>query len=408
MRHAIPRVFILKMLGSRLTARSRIFRRCFTSPHVHQRPFLLPNFRNFDTQILDHATAVRFRDKDNDISHIFRCSKNIEHIQFMEKNMSFIFDDPLLLDTLSKMPLKSLHFSSAIFHDINHLCSFIRRFPSIKELYCTRLRFLQERPFRRSLLPDDGPALQTIRMDSDHLWCAALDGSFGTINELRNVTIMDVKYKQLPDIGLFLQQTAQEGSLKKFNIRHMHGFDVRDRAKGNPSWKRYPPSLSISHFKSLGIDIHGRYKLIGIKQPVIILKWWIDMLKDLAEKGQASNLEDLIIIVGICKPEPYVVEDLEGTWRLLDSLLTLDFPAFKWLRVVLKVFIPTTVEKGENHKKLIEESCPRLLKRKMLKVVCGHVHSSQNLYTMNNYFEQLQCCFSKPKDLDARINRISR
>ncbi|PBK75317.1 hypothetical protein ARMSODRAFT_385282 [Armillaria solidipes] len=214
------------MLGSRLTPGSRIFRRCFTSTHVPQRAFILPDFRNFDTQIPDHATAVRFRDKDKDISQVFRCFKSIEHVQFMEKNMSFVFNDPLLLDTLSKMPLKSLHFSSAKFHNINHLCSFIRRFSSVKELYCSRLRLLEERPFRSSLL-EEGPALETIRVDSDDLWCAALDGSFGTINQLRNVTIMDVKYKQLSNIALFLQQTAQAGNLKKFNIRHMHGFDVR-------------------------------------------------------------------------------------------------------------------------------------------------------------------------------------
>ncbi|KAG7450930.1 uncharacterized protein BT62DRAFT_386712 [Guyanagaster necrorhizus] len=244
------------MLGSRLT---RIFRRCFTSTHFCQRAFILPDFRNFDTQIPDHATAVRFRDNDKDISQIFRRFKNIEHLQFLEKNMSFVFDDSLLLNILSKMPLKSLHFTSAIFHDINHLCSFIRHFSSVKEVYCSRLRFLQERPIRRSLLVEEGPALQTIRIDSDDLWCAALDGSFGTINKLRNVTVMDVKYKQLADIGLFLHQTAQEGSLKKFNVRHMHGFDVRDRAKGNATWKRNPAPLEISHLKSLGIDVHGRH-----------------------------------------------------------------------------------------------------------------------------------------------------
>ncbi|KAK0470086.1 uncharacterized protein EV420DRAFT_1634515 [Desarmillaria tabescens] len=401
-RHVTPRVSILKMYGSRLTPGSRIFRRCFTSTHVPQRVFILPDFRNFDTHIPDNANAVRFRDKDKDISQVFRCFKNVEHLQFLEKNMSFVFDDPLLMDTLTKMPLKSLYFQSAIFHDINHLCSFIRRFPTVTELYCSRLRLHQKRPLRRSLLVDEGPALQTIRMDSDDLWHAALDGSFGTINEIRNITVMDVKYKQLPDIGLFLQKTAQEGNLKKFNMRHMHGFDVRgalasishffrsdlasDRAKGNSSWKRNPAPLELSHLKSLGIDIHGRYKLIGIKQPVVILKWWIDMLKNLAEKGQASNLKDLTIVVGICKPEPYVVEDLDGTWRLLDYLLTQDFPAFKWLRVVIKVFQPTTIENGESHKKIIEESCPRLLERKMIRVGCGHVQSSNNLYTMNNLF----------------------
>lgn len=303
----------------------------------------------------------------------------------MEKDMSFVFNDRLLLDTLSKMPLKSLHFQSAKFHNINHLCSFIRRLPSVKELYCSRVRLLEDRPLR-SLLLEEGPALETLRIDSDDLWCAALGGSFGTINQLRNVTIMDVRYKHLPDIALFLQRTAQEGNLKKFNIRHMHGFDVRDRAKGNSSWKRNPPPLDISHLKSLGIDIHGRYKFIGIKQPVVILKWWIDMLKDLAEKGQASNLEDLQIIVGICRPEPYILEDLEGTWQLLDSLLTQNFPAFKSLRVAIKVFPPTTEETGVKHKKAIEESCPRLLRRRMLKVMCGSVYSSHNLYSMNNLF----------------------
>ncbi|KAK0495206.1 hypothetical protein EDD18DRAFT_1106450 [Armillaria luteobubalina] len=326
--HPISRVFILNMPGSRLTPGSRIFRRCFTSTPVPQRAFILPDFRNLDTQIPDHANAIRFRDTDKDTSQVFRYYKSIEHVQFMEKNMSTVFNDRPLLDTLSKMPLKSLHLSSAKFHNINHLCSFIRRFPSVKEVYCSRLRLLEERPLRNTLL-EEGPALETLRMDSEDLWCPALDGSFGSIDQLRNVTIMDVKYKHLPDIALFLQRTAQQ-----------------DRAKGNSSWKRNPPPLDISHLKSLGIDIHGRYKLIGIKQPVVILKWWIDMLKGLAEKGQASNLEDLLLVVGICRREPYILEDLEGTWQLLDSLLTQNFPAFKSLRVAIKVFRPTTMETG--------------------------------------------------------------
>ncbi|KAK0213892.1 hypothetical protein IW262DRAFT_1515273 [Armillaria fumosa] len=186
------------------------------------------------------------------------------------------------------------------------------------------------RPLRNALL-EEGTALETLRMDSEDLWCPVLDGSFGSVDQLRNVAIMD------------------EGNLNKFDIRHKHNFDVRDRTKGNSSWKRNPPPLDISHLKSLGIDIHGRYKL-GIKQPVVILKWWTDMLKDLAEKGQVSNLEDLLLVVGICRREPYILEDLEGTWQLLDSLLTQNFPAFKSLRVAIKVFQLPAYDRGDRSK----------------------------------------------------------
>lgn len=68
---------------------------------------------------------------------------------------------------------------------------------------------------------------------------------------------------------------------------------------------------------------------------------------------QACNLEDLSIIVGICKPEPYVRGSstvyLEGTRQPLDSLLAQELPAFKWMCVITCVSRSTIVE-GGNHR----------------------------------------------------------
>ncbi|KAK0457185.1 uncharacterized protein EV420DRAFT_1644342 [Desarmillaria tabescens] len=246
-----------------------------------------------------------------------------------------------LLRALSALPLKGLHLKSTLFRNQQQLFDFIRRFPTLVEVSCSDIRYVEKKNPRPYVGPLPLlPHLRAVNMD-DSLWFAALNGTFGSVNKLQKVTALDVHFDDIPKVGQFLQNTVR--NLSEFNIRHLHGIESNPgMTRGRAAWKEEQKPLVLSHLKALGIDIHDRQRVTGLSPYTMasILGWWIRSLEDSVKEGIVSALERLTIIVGMYKKD-YILRYSNEIWATIDRLLTRDqFPEFKSLRVIIKAYHP--------------------------------------------------------------------
>ncbi|KAG7448666.1 uncharacterized protein BT62DRAFT_720863 [Guyanagaster necrorhizus] len=296
----------------------------------------------------------------------------LESLEFQDIHMDTIGED--LLNALYSRPVQSIRFSNAKFDDQQSFSRFVGLFPQLTNLDCHQVTVKNS---HRMPVVKHASVLHTVRSNqSPDIWRLFLNGSLGSDETLRKVTLNDVTYSDIPFVGLFLQRSSTTGMLQEFNVMHDH---ARQSAAVKHAWKKEPPVLDVSHVKRLGIDIHGRVRATCLRSPLeVVLQWW---MKSLVPPGKESSLEYLKIVVGMNKGAIYIAQDAGNTWRALDSLLTDGrFPALRIVHVIIKVWKPTTLQKGERQKGLIQRSCPRLKRSKRLHVTIGHVK------TKNNYF----------------------
>ncbi|KAK0435084.1 uncharacterized protein EV420DRAFT_1770766 [Desarmillaria tabescens] len=303
--------------------------------------------------------------------------RHLQHIQF-EKYTMAQFDDRRITDALSRCPIKTASFTSSTFRNRRHLYSFLCHFPMLEELSCADLHFkAKTRPREaREAVQRIGPSLRKVTIDNgDDLWHAALDGSsFGPIDKLQKVTIMDVKLDDLAKVDQFLRRT--KNSLEEFSMRHLH---ILGHARGtHMRWKALREPFVLSHLRRLCVDIHGKEKNTGLPATEIVLKWWLSMLQDAAKKDEALRLENLTITVGVARSVNYIQRAGGSLWQELDRCLTQNqFSSFKSLRVVIKVFSPLLPQRGESRRQMILDNCPRLQEKGMIDVVVQSVELPQ-------------------------------
>ncbi|KAK0494188.1 hypothetical protein EDD18DRAFT_363115 [Armillaria luteobubalina] len=333
-------------------------------------------FQNLKIVTPVYVTAIQITEKPEvPLSHMpkhLKRLKRLERIQFLDKNMTSIERHPYFLQALSRLPLKGLHLKSTLFRNRQQLFDFIRRFPTVVELSCSDIRYSE----KAHSLPYTGqtpllPHLRKVNMDGS-LWLAALNGTFGSINNLQKVTALDVHFDDIPKVGRFLQQTAN--NISEFNIRHLHVIQG-DTTRTKENWREMPQPLVLSHLKTLGVDIHGRKMVTGVfvHTMINILGWWTQSLEDTIKEGRVSPLEHLTIILGMYGKD-YILQYSKEIWTRLDRLLTQDqFPEFKSLRVIIKAYHPVSVMSALQRTKMIVQQCPRLGDRLNVSVVEGKV-----------------------------------
>lgn len=145
--------------------------------------------------------------------------RHLEHIKFEKYTMAH-FDDRRITDVLSQCPIKTASFTTSTFRNRTHLYSFLRHFPMLEELSCVNLHF-KTKIRKREPVQRIGPSLREVTVDSGDLWQAALDGtSFGPIDKLQKVTIVNVKHEDLTKVDQFLRRT--KSSLEEFSVGHLH------------------------------------------------------------------------------------------------------------------------------------------------------------------------------------------
>ncbi|KAK0187730.1 hypothetical protein F5146DRAFT_724750 [Armillaria mellea] len=297
--------------------------------------------------------------------------RHLQHIQFEKYTMAH-FDDRRITDVLSQCPIKTASFATSTFRNRTHLYNFLRHFPMLEELSCVNLHFKTKTSSReREPVQRTGPSLRKVTVDSDDLWQAALDGtSFGPIDKLQNVTIVNVKHDGLTKVDQFLRKT--KNSLEKFSVRHMHvvGYPRSEHMR----WKAKCEPLVLSHLRTLSVDIHGKEKNTGLTETDIVLKWWLYMLQEMAKKDEAPRLENLTVTVGVGRSVNYLRRAGGSLWQEFDRCLAQNqFSAFKSFRVVINVFSPFVAENIDQRKQLILDNCPRLREKGMVDVVVQFV-----------------------------------
>ncbi|KAK0202152.1 hypothetical protein DFS33DRAFT_1056418 [Desarmillaria ectypa] len=249
--------------------------------------------------------------------------RHLEHIQF-EKYTMANFDDRRITDVLSRCPIKTASFTSSTFRNRHHLYTFLRHFPMLEELSCANLHF-KTKTRTREAVQRIGPSLRKVTVDNGDLWHAALDGSsFGPIDKLQKVTIMDVKLDDIAKIDQFLRRT--KNNLEEFHMGNLH---IVGHPRGtHMRWKAKCEPLVLSHLRTLSVDIHGKEKHTGLPATDIVLKWWLSMLQDMSKKDGTPPSR-----------EPHNHCGDEPLWQEFDRCLTQNhFSAFKSFRVVIKVF----------------------------------------------------------------------
>ncbi|KAK0487777.1 hypothetical protein IW261DRAFT_1449752 [Armillaria novae-zelandiae] len=297
--------------------------------------------------------------------------RHLEHIKFEKCTMAH-FDDRRITDVLSQCPIKTALFTTSTFRNRTHLYSFLRHFPVLEELSCVNLHFKtktrKHEPVRRI-----GPSLRKVTVDSDDLWQVALDGtSFGPIDKLQKVTIVNVKHDGLTKVDQFLRRT--KNSLEELSVEHMHV--IGHPRSEHMRWKSKPEPLVLSHLRTLNVDIHGKERNTGLTETDIVLKWWLYMLQEMAKKDEVSRLENLTITVGMGRSVNYLWRAGGSLWQEFDRCLTQNqFSAFKSFRVVINVFSPFTAENVEQRRQLILNNCPRLREKGVVDVVVQFVDS---------------------------------
>ncbi|PBK94945.1 hypothetical protein ARMGADRAFT_72216 [Armillaria gallica] len=293
-------------------------------------------------------------------------------LEFHDIHMNTISED--LLKALYSRPVQSIRLANAKFEDQQSFSTFVGLFPQLTNLDCHQVSVKNP---RRIPVEERCSALHTFRGNqSPDIWRLALNGSLGSSKILRKVILNDVTYSDLSFVGLFLQRSSTASALEELNVTHDH---ARQSAAVKHAWKEKPPVLDVSHVKKLGIDIHGRVRDTYLRNPLeVVLQWW---MKSLAPPEKESSLEQLTIVVGMNKGSIYIAQDAGATWKALDLLLTDGrFPALQSVRVVIKVWKPTTLKKGERQKGLIQRNCPRLKRSQKLHVTIGHVKTKDNYF----------------------------
>ncbi|KAK0489613.1 hypothetical protein EDD18DRAFT_1190122 [Armillaria luteobubalina] len=302
----------------------------------------------------------------------------LESLEFHDIHMNTISED--LLKALYSRPVQSIRFANAKFEDQQSFSTFVGFFPQLTNLDCQQVSVKNP---RRMPVEERSSVLHTFRSkQSPDVWRLALNGSLGLNEILRKVTLNDVTYSDIPFVGLFLQRSAAAGTLEELNVTHDH---ARQSAEVKHAWKEKPPVLDVSHVKNLGIDIHGRVRDTYLRNPLeVVLQWW---MKSLAPPEKQSSLEHLKIVVGMNKGSIYIAQDAGATWKALDLLLTDGrFPALQSVRVIIKVWKPTTLQKGERQKGLIQRNCPRLKRSRKLHVTIGHIKTKDNYFMKTHLF----------------------
>ncbi|PBK75215.1 hypothetical protein ARMSODRAFT_1014156 [Armillaria solidipes] len=282
------------------------------------------------------------------------------------------FDDRRITDVLSQCPIKTASFTTSTFRNRTHLYSFLRHFPILEELSCVNLHF-KTKTRKREPVQRIGPSLREVTVDSGDLWQAALDGtSFGPIDKLQKVTIVNVKHEDLTKVDQFLRRT--KNSLEEFSVGHLHV--VGHPRSEHMRWKAKCEPLVLSHLRTLSVDTHGKEKNTGLTETDIVLKWWLYMLQDMAKKDEAPRLENLTITVGMSRSVNYLRRAGGSLWQEFDRCLTQNqISAFKSFRVVIKVFSPFIAETVDQRRQLILDNCPRLREKGMVDVVVQSVDS---------------------------------
>ncbi|KAK0221506.1 hypothetical protein IW262DRAFT_1296203 [Armillaria fumosa] len=282
------------------------------------------------------------------------------------------FDDRRITDVLSQCPIKTASFTTSTFRNRTHLYSFLCHFPMLEELSCVNLHF-KTKARKREPVQHIGPSLRKVTVDSDDLWLAALDGtSFGPIDELQKVTIVNIKHDGLTQVDQFLRRT--KNSLKELSVGHMHV--IGHSRSEHMRWKAKPEPLALSRLRTLSVDIHGKERNTGLTETDIVLKWWLYMLQEMAKKDEEPRLENLTIIVGTGRSVNYLRRAGGSLWQEFDCCLTQNqFSAFKSFRVVINVFYPFIAEHVEQRKQVILNNCPRLREKGMVDVVVQFVDS---------------------------------